>query len=85
MYPLLSRIQVPGDVRSLTGPIRVAILFAGPATAAANMAAARHQLIVDAIAGGNPDTAQRAVDTHMAEAARALLAPAQDPTTTDQA
>ena len=28
---------------TLTGPIRVAILFAGPATALANMSAARHQ------------------------------------------
>ena len=64
---------------TLTGPIRVAILFAGPATALANMAAARHQLIVDAIAGGDPDAARRAVDTHMREAARALLATVQDP------
>jgi DNA-binding GntR family transcriptional regulator len=65
---------------TLTGPIRVAILYAGPATAVANMAAARHQLIVDAIAGGDPETARRAVDTHMREAAQALLAPTQDPT-----
>jgi len=63
---------------TLTGPIRVAILFAGPATAVADMAAARHQLIVDAIAGGDPATARRAVDTHMREAADALLAPARD-------
>jgi len=66
---------------TLTGPIRVAILYAGPGTAVANMAAARHQLIVDTIAGGDPDTARRAVDTHMREAAQALLAPAQDPST----
>ena len=66
---------------TLTGPIRVAILFAGPTTALTNMSAARHRLIVDAIASGDPETARRAVDTHMREAARALLAPAQNPTT----
>ena len=50
---------------TLTGPIRVAILFAGPATALANMSAARHQLLLDAIASGDPDSARGAVDAHM--------------------
>jgi len=59
---------------TLTGPIRVAILFRGPATALANMSAARHQLLLDAIAGGDPDSARSAVDGHMREAARTLLA-----------
>ncbi len=58
---------------TLTGPIRVAILFAGPATALANMSAARHQQLLDAIASGDPDTARSAVDAHMREAARTLL------------
>ena len=39
---------------TLTGPIRMAILFAGPATALANMSASRHQHLVDAIASGDP-------------------------------
>ena len=59
---------------TLTGPIRVAILFAGPAAALANMSAARHQRLLDAIASGDPDTARSAVDAHMREAARTLLA-----------
>ncbi len=59
---------------TLTGPIRVAILFAGPATALANMAAARHQRLLDAIGSGDPGTARSAVDAHMREAARTLLA-----------
>jgi DNA-binding FadR family transcriptional regulator len=54
---------------TLTGPIRVAILFAGPATALANMAAARHQRLLDAVGGGDPGTARSAVDAHMREAA----------------
>src|SRR6478736_5941059 len=52
---------------TLTGPIRVAIPFAGPAAALANMSAARHQQLLDAIATGDPDAARSAVDTHMRE------------------
>ena len=59
---------------TLTGPIRVAILFAGPATALANMAAARHQRLLDAIGSGDPGAARSAVDGHMREAASTLLA-----------
>jgi DNA-binding FadR family transcriptional regulator len=59
----------------------MAILFAGPATASANMSASRHRLLVDAIAGGDPDTAQGAVDAHMREAARALLGSEPDSST----
>ena len=55
---------------TLTGPIRVAILFAGPAAALANMSAARHQQLLDAIATGDPDAARSAADTHMREDAR---------------
>jgi DNA-binding GntR family transcriptional regulator len=61
--------------QTLTGPIRVAILFAGPAAALANMSTSRHQHLLDAIATGNPHTARAAVDTHMREAARTLLVP----------
>ena len=63
---------------TLTGPIRVAILFAGPAAALANMSAARHQHLLDAIGSGDPDTARSAVDAHMREAARTLLASAAE-------
>ena len=58
---------------TLTGPIRMAILFAGPAAALVNMSASRHQQLVDAIATGDPHTAQAAVAAHMREAARTLL------------
>ena len=59
---------------TLTGPIRVAILFAGPVAALANMSGARHQQLLDAIATGDPVAAMSAVDAHMREAARTLLA-----------
>lgn len=58
---------------TLTGPMRMAILFAGPETAVVNMSAPRHQELVDAIATGDPHTAQSAVATHMRQAARTLL------------
>ena len=58
---------------TLTGPIRMAIRFAGPAAALVNMSASRHQLLVDAIATGDPHAAQAAVAAHMREAARTLL------------
>jgi DNA-binding GntR family transcriptional regulator len=59
---------------TLTGPIRVAILFAGPVAALANMSGARHQQLLDAIATGDPVAAMSAVDAHMRAAARTLLA-----------
>ena len=52
----------------------MAILFAGPVAALANMSAARHQQLLDAIDSGDPVTARSAVDAHMREAARTLLA-----------
>jgi DNA-binding GntR family transcriptional regulator len=58
---------------TLTGPMRMAILFAGPERAVVNMSAPRHQELVDAIATGDPHTAQGAVATHMRQAARTLL------------
>src|SRR6476659_8590437 len=58
---------------TLTGPIRVAILFAGPEAALANMSPARHQQLLDAIATGDPVTAMSAVDAHMREATHTLL------------
>ena len=58
---------------TLTGPIRVAILFAGPTAARANMSADRHQLLLDAVATGDARTARAAVEVHMEQAARTLL------------
>jgi DNA-binding FadR family transcriptional regulator len=58
---------------ALTGPIRMSILFAGTDKALANMSAARHRVLVDAIATGDPDAAAAAVEEHMREAARTLL------------
>lgn len=62
---------------TLTGPIRVAILFAGPSAALANMSASRHQHLLDAIGGGDPGAARSAVDAHMREAARTPLDPGE--------
>ena len=64
---------------TLTGPMRMAILFAGPEAAAVNMSAARHQELVDAIATGDPHTAQGAVAAHMRQAALTLLDPSRNP------
>jgi DNA-binding GntR family transcriptional regulator len=58
---------------ALTGPIRMSIVFAGTDKALANMSAARHRPLVDAIATGEPDVARTAVEEHMGEAARTLL------------
>jgi DNA-binding GntR family transcriptional regulator len=58
---------------ALTGPIRMSITFAGTDKALANMSAARHRPLVDAIATGDPDAARAAVEEHMRGAARTLL------------
>ena len=62
---------------TLTGPIRVAILFAGPVAALTNMSAPRHQQLLDAIGSADPGTARSAVETHLREAARTLLGTAE--------
>jgi len=58
---------------ALSGPIRMSILFAGTDRALANMSAARHRDLVDAIATGDPDAAAASVEEHMRGAARTLL------------
>ena len=58
---------------ALTGPIRMSILFAGTDRALANLSAARHRDLVDAIATGDPDAAAASVEEHMRGAARTLL------------
>lgn len=64
---------------ALTGPIRMAVMVAGPDQALATMSAVRHRRLVDAIATGDPDTARSAVDAHLHHAARTLLDAGQDP------
>ena len=70
---------------TLTGPMRMAILFAGPEAAVVNMSAFRHRSLVEAIATGDAHTAQSAVAAHMRQAARTLLDstpnPPRDPST----
>ncbi len=58
---------------ALAGSIRMSIMFAGADRALTNMSVPRHQMVVDAIATGDPATARTAVDEHMAEAAQNLL------------
>lgn len=62
--------------QALTGPIRMAITFAGPDVAVANMSAQRHRAVVDAIATGDPAVAHAAVEEHMTEAVQVLLSSA---------
>src|SRR6476620_2219627 len=55
---------------TLTGPIRMAVMVAGPDQALAAMSAVRHRRLVDAVATGDPDTARGAVDAHLRQTAR---------------
>ena len=48
-------------------------MFAGAASAQANMSVPRHQAIVDAVAAGDPEIARQVVDVHMDEALTTLL------------
>ena len=59
--------------RSLEGPIRVTIMHAGPGRALHNMAAARHQPIVAAIAAGDGPAVRDVIGCHMAQAADRLV------------
>ena len=63
---------------ALSGSIRMSIMFAGTEKALGNMSVPRHQVVIDAIATGDPDAARAAVDEHMAEAAQNLLARDRD-------
>src|SRR6476660_7793508 len=57
----------------IAGSIRMSIMFAGTDRALSNMSVPRHQVLVDAVAAGDPDQARIAVDEHMREAATALI------------
>jgi DNA-binding GntR family transcriptional regulator len=57
----------------IAGSIRMSIMFAGPERATTNMSVPRHQVLVDAIASGDPDAARRAMDEHMRGAAANLV------------
>ena len=58
---------------SLEGSIRMSIMYAGTDRAIGNMDVPRHDVIVDAIAGGNPAAAADAVREHMSWAAANLV------------
>ncbi|WP_375431929.1 GntR family transcriptional regulator [uncultured Friedmanniella sp.] len=58
----------------IAGSIRMSIMFAGTERATANMSVPRHQVLVDAIASGDPGAARAAVEEHMAGAATTLVA-----------
>jgi DNA-binding FadR family transcriptional regulator len=57
---------------SLEGSIRMSIMFAGTERAIRNMSVARHKVIVDAIASGDPEAAAAEVHAHMGAAANNL-------------
>jgi DNA-binding GntR family transcriptional regulator len=57
---------------TLSGSIRMSIMFAGAERAIRNMAVSRHREIIDAIAAGDPDQARRAVVEHMRSATTTL-------------
>lgn len=56
----------------IAGSIRMSIMFAGPDRATANMSVPRHQMLIDAIADGDPAHARIAVEEHMRGAAITL-------------
>ena len=57
----------------IAGSIRMSIMFAGTDRALGNMSVPRHQVLVDAVAAGDPDQARIAVEEHMREAANNLM------------
>lgn len=57
----------------LAGSIRMSIMFAGEDRALTNMSVPRHQVLVDAVAAGDPDRARLAVEEHMRGAAMNLV------------
>src|SRR6476469_7361526 len=63
----------------IAGSIRMSIMFAGTDRALGNMSVPRHQVLVDAVAAGDPDQARIAVDEHMREAAFGLIEDHPDP------
>ena len=59
----------------IAGSIRMSIMFAGTDRALSNMSVPRHQVLVDAVAAGDPDQARVAVEEHMLGAAANLVRP----------
>lgn len=57
----------------IAGSIRMSIMFAGADRALSNMSVPRHQMIVDAVAAGDPDRARVAVEDHMRGAVTNLM------------
>jgi len=57
----------------IAGSIRMSIMYAGAERALTNMAASRHQIIVDVIAAGQHDRARQVVTEHMQQAVANLV------------
>jgi DNA-binding GntR family transcriptional regulator len=57
----------------LAGSIRMSIMFAGADAATSNMSVARHQVLIDAVAAGDPEQARSEVEKHMHSAAVNLM------------
>jgi len=62
----------------IAGSIRMSIMFAGTDRALSNMSVPRHQVLVDAVAAGDPNKARIAVEEHMREAAGNLITASND-------
>jgi len=63
----------------IAGSIRMSIMFAGTDRATANMSVPRHQVLIDAIAAGDPLNARVVMDDHMEGAVANLVGEIADP------
>jgi DNA-binding GntR family transcriptional regulator len=73
MCTLTGNTSLVRSWEGLAGSIRMSIMFAGADRALTNMSVPRHQVLVDAIAAGDPDQARLAVEEHMHGAADNLV------------
>lgn len=62
---------------ALEGPIRMTFAWSGLEKTVGNMRASRHEAVIHAIEGGNPEAARNAVESHMEEAANNLVSGAR--------
>ena len=81
MCTLTGNTSLVRSWEGLAGSIRMSIMFAGTERALTNMSVPRHQVLVDAIAAGDPELARIAVDEHMHGAANNLVTPIDSPAT----
>jgi DNA-binding GntR family transcriptional regulator len=81
MCTLTGNTSLVRSWEGLAGSIRMSIMFAGTERALTNMSVPRHQVLVDAIAAGDPELARIAIDEHMHGAAINLVTPIDSPAT----